>query len=70
MGTLTINKKNFVVRLGFIELGGDRKFLHLHQKDIDAIHAATEVNKNVVVSLVAGSAVTVEEWHENVPAIL
>lgn len=64
------DKKNFITRTGILGVGGDRKYLHLHQPDIDVIHAASSVNKNIVVSLVAGSAVTVEEWHEEVPAII
>lgn len=64
------DKKNFVVKAGILGLGGDRKYLHLHQPDIDAIHIAASCNKNVVVCLVAGSAITVEEWHNRVPAIL
>lgn len=64
------DKKSIATRTGVLGLGGDRKYLHLHQKDIDVIHAAAAVNKNIVVSLIAGSAVTVEEWHEEVPAIL
>lgn len=63
------NKKNFVVKWGVLGLGGDRAYLHLHQADIDAINAVALVNKNVVVNLVAGSAITVEEWQENVSAI-
>lgn len=64
------DKKNFITRTGILGVGGDRKYLHLHQNDMDAIHAASSVNKNIVVSLVAGSAVTVEEWQEEVSAIL
>jgi beta-glucosidase len=64
------DKKNFITGTGILGVGGDRKYLHLHQEDIDLIHAASSVNKNIVVSLVAGSAVTVEEWHSEVPAIL
>ncbi|MES2621367.1 MAG: glycoside hydrolase family 3 protein, partial [Bacteroidota bacterium] len=64
------DKKNFITRTGILGVGGDRKYLHLHQEDIDIIHTAAAVNKKVVVSLVAGSAVTVEEWHEEVPAII
>ena len=64
------DKKNFITRTGILGVGGDREYLHLHQQDIDVIHAAASVNKNIVVSLVAGSAVTVEEWHEEVPAII
>ena len=64
------NKKNFITKTGVLAVGGDRAYLHLHQADIDVIKAAASVNKKVVVSLVAGSAVTVEEWHEEVPAII
>jgi beta-glucosidase len=53
-----------------LAVGGDRAYLHLHQTDIDVIKAAASINKRVVVSLVAGSAVTVEEWHEEVSAII
>lgn len=64
------DKKNFITRTGILGVGGDREYLHLHQQDIEIIHAAGAANKNVVVSLVAGSAITVEEWHSEVPAIL
>lgn len=64
------NKKNFITKTGVLAVGGDRAYLHLHQADIDVIKAAASVNKKVAVSLVAGSAVTVEEWHEDVPAII
>jgi beta-glucosidase len=64
------NKKNFITKTGVLAVGGDRAYLHLHQADIDVIKAAASVNKKVVVSLVAGSAVTVEEWHEEVPSII
>lgn len=64
------DKRSFFTKLSGLGLGGDRKYLHLHQQDIDVIHLAASINKNVVVSLVAGSAVTVEEWHTEVPAIL
>ncbi len=64
------NKKNFITRTGILAVGGDRKYLHLHPQDIEVIHAAASVSKNIVVSLAAGSAVTVEDWHHEVPAIL
>ena len=64
------DKKTLATRTGLLGLGGDRKYLHLHQADIDAIHAASAANKRVVVSLVAGSAVTVEEWQAGVSGIL
>lgn len=62
--------KSGVVKMGILGLGGDRTYLHLHAPDIQAIRAAAAVNKRVVVSLVAGAAITVEEWQSEVPAIL
>ncbi|HLP51149.1 MAG TPA: glycoside hydrolase family 3 C-terminal domain-containing protein [Chitinophagales bacterium] len=64
------DKKNFITRTGILGVGGDREYLHLHQQDIDIIHTASAANKKVIVSLVAGSAITVEEWHNEVPAII
>jgi beta-glucosidase len=64
------NKKNFITRTRILGVGGDREYLHLHPQDIEIIQTAGAANKNVVVTLVAGSAVTVEEWHNEVPAIL
>lgn len=51
-------------------LGGDRKILLLNPKDVQLIQAVAQANKNTVVSIIAGSAVIMEEWKDNVPAIL
>jgi beta-glucosidase len=64
------DKKNFITRTGIMGLGGDRNYLHLHERDIETIQLAATANKNVIVCLVAGAAVTVEEWHEDAAAIL
>ncbi len=64
------DKGNFITRTGILGVGGDRYYLHLHQQDMDIIHRAAAANKKVIVSLVAGSAITVEEWHNEVPAIM
>lgn len=64
------DRKNFITRTGIMGLGGDRSYLHLHEHDIQIIQLAASVNKNVVVCLVAGAAVTVEEWEKNVSGIL
>lgn len=64
------NKKSLGTSLGLLAIGGDRKYLHLHQKDIIAIHTASAANKNIIVSLVAGSAVTVEEWEPEAKGII
>jgi beta-glucosidase len=64
------DKRSFFTKISKLGLGGDRTYLHLHEQDINTIHIAASVNKKVIVCLVAGSAVTVEEWHQEVPAIL
>lgn len=64
------DKRNFIVRSGKLGLGGDRAYLHLHQSDIDLIKLATKWNKQLIVVLVAGGAITVEDWHNDVKAIL
>lgn len=64
------DKQNFITRTDILAIGGDREYLHLHHSDIEVIHTASTVNQKIVVSLVAGSAVTVEEWQQEVPAII
>jgi len=51
-------------------VGGDRTDLSLRKKEIDLIKSIAEVNKNVVVSVIAGSTVMMEEWRNEVPAII
>ena len=49
---------------------GDRDSLALRDKHIKLIKTVASENKNCVVVLIGGSAITVEEWKEDVPAIL
>jgi beta-glucosidase len=63
-------QENWVVSLGLIGQGGDRESLSLNEPDIRTIRLAAECNINLVVCLTGGSAITVETWHESVPAIL
>ncbi len=51
-------------------LGGDRENLHLHPEDVLLIKAVAGANKNTVVSIIAGSAVIIDEWKDNVPAVI
>jgi beta-glucosidase len=53
-----------------IAIGGDRDSLSLPDDQIALIKAATATGKPVVVVIVAGSAVMVEEWHDGADAIL
>ena len=52
------------------DIGGDRAQLSLLPEQIDLIRAAAKSGKPVVVVIVAGSAVMVEEWVDEVGAIL
>ncbi|MCR5522925.1 MAG: glycoside hydrolase family 3 C-terminal domain-containing protein [Clostridia bacterium] len=51
--------------------GGDRKDgLGLHAEDIRMIKDINIINKNNCVVVIAGNAVTMEEWYKKTPAIL
>jgi beta-glucosidase len=50
--------------------GGDRVPLSLKERDLTVIEAATKANANCVAALVGGSVFTMEEWKDEVPAIL
>jgi beta-glucosidase len=50
--------------------GGDRVPLSLRKRDLSAIAAAVGANPRTAVVLIGGSAITMEEWREDVPAIL
>ncbi|MFT3964954.1 MAG: glycoside hydrolase family 3 C-terminal domain-containing protein [Sphingobium sp.] len=51
-------------------IGGDRQSLGLPDAQVALIRAAAASGKPVVVVIVAGSAVTVEEWREEANAII
>ncbi|NVM36122.1 MAG: glycoside hydrolase family 3 C-terminal domain-containing protein [Candidatus Lokiarchaeota archaeon] len=53
-----------------LKIGGDRDNLSLHDSDIELIKAVASENENCIVVLIGGSAITMEEWKEHVPAIL
>jgi beta-glucosidase len=53
-----------------VAIGGDRDSLSLPEDQIALIHAATATGKPVIVVIVAGSAVMVEEWYDGTTAIL
>lgn len=50
--------------------GGDRYPLGLKPRDLELIDAVAGVNERLAVVLIAGSAVTMEDWRGRVPAIL
>ena len=57
-------------RSDIAEMGGDRASMRLHKRDVDLIHALKGVNENTVVSIVGSSAILIDEWEGDVPAIL
>ena len=50
--------------------GGDRRNLGLPAADAALIRAVSALNRRTAVVLVGGSAITMEEWREEAPAIL
>lgn len=68
--SLDREKLNPIVKMKVLGRGGDRRHLSLHPEDIATIKAAAIVHGRVIVVLVAGSALMVEEWHTDVAAIL
>lgn len=52
------------------EMGGDRVSMRLHSRDVDLIHGLKDVNPNTVVSIIGSSAILIDEWEKDVPAIL
>ncbi|MDF2631521.1 MAG: beta-glucosidase-like glycosyl hydrolase [Caproiciproducens sp.] len=57
-------------RSDIADMGGDRASMRLHQRDIDLIKGLKGVNKNTVVSLVGSSAILIDEWVDDVPAVI
>ncbi len=53
-----------------LRIGGDRDNLSLHDKDIELIKTVASETENCIVVLIGGSAITMEEWKDQVPAIL
>ncbi|MGI9531964.1 glycoside hydrolase family 3 C-terminal domain-containing protein [Lutimonas sp.] len=51
-------------------VGGDREDLRLLPEDVDLIKKVAENNNNVVVVYVGGSAINMNEWEQDVEAIL
>ena len=51
-------------------VGGDRDSLRLHASDEELIRAVVAANPRTVVVVIAGAAVTMEEWRHQVPAVL
>ncbi len=63
-------KKSRLNNMMDMRSGGDRRNLSLHDEDIELLNTVGSLNKNTVVVIVAGSAVVMDEWSDNVSAIL
>ncbi|MDD3139026.1 MAG: glycoside hydrolase family 3 C-terminal domain-containing protein [Lachnospiraceae bacterium] len=57
-------------RSDIAEMGGDRKSMRLHKRDVDLIEGVKGANPNTVVSIVGSSAILIDEWEKDVPAII
>jgi beta-glucosidase len=51
-------------------IGGDRTSLRLPPDQVDLIQAIAGANPRMVIVLIAGSAVMIDEWVDGVPAVL
>lgn len=51
-------------------IGGDRKSLELHRKDLDMIHTAAAANPNTAVVLMGGNVIMTHSFQDEVKAIL
>ena len=67
-------KRPLVIKVPFMKpivlTGGDRVPLALKARDLTVIQAASQANPRCVVALVGGSVFTMEEWRNDVPAIV
>jgi len=57
-------------RNGTFSIGGDRESLRLMDADVQLIHSIAQVQPRTIVVIVAGSAVVMSEWINEVPAVL
>jgi beta-glucosidase-like glycosyl hydrolase len=57
-------------RNGTFSIGGDRESLRLMDADVQMIHCIAQVQPRTIVVIVAGSAVVMSEWINEVPAVL
>jgi len=51
-------------------VGGDRSSLRLKTEDVELIRGVAQVQPHTVVVIVTGSAVLINEWHNDIPAVL
>jgi beta-glucosidase len=67
-------KKPLIIPIGggsrIVFAGGDRVPLSLNSDDLELIDAVSETTDRFVVTLIGGSAITIEEWKDKAPAIL
>lgn len=57
-------------RSDIAEMGGDRASMRLHDRDITLIRGLKGVNANTVVSIIGSSAILIDEWVDDVPAVI
>ncbi|KAJ4265975.1 hypothetical protein NW762_003948 [Fusarium torreyae] len=66
-GTQRSGKQASALEVG---AGGDRRSLRLRPQDVDIVKAVAAVNQKTVVVLICAGAVIMEEWKDEVPAIM
>ena len=63
-------EKGIAFKLGIVGRAGDRTNLNLKNEDVNLIKTASSVSNKVVVCLVSGGPIMVEDWYNEVPSIL
>jgi len=51
-------------------VGGDRASMRLNERDIRLIQAIKGVNTNTIVSIIGSSAILIDEWSDDIPAVI
>jgi len=57
-------------RTDIADLGGDRETMRLHQRDIELIEGVKGICPNTMVSIIGSSAILIDEWEKDIPAII
>lgn len=51
-------------------VGGDRASMRLNERDIRLIQTIKGVNNNTIVSIIGSSAILIDEWSDDIPAVI
>ena len=75
VGSDWLQEGEFLVNLGNAKKkpkgsGGDRANLRIPEEDVAMIQAVSEVNKNLIVNIMGGSAYVIKDWTDSCSAVI